>query len=118
MVDRDHAVRLYERLTAEAVAFDVGVERQGHVAPADQIVADGVAPVNAVHACRLELVEHVVATVPLAEAVGVVHVVLGGREVVQGAVGSIAASRRLDSANLSTHSSFSRARSCSSRVDG
>ena len=87
MVDRDHSVRLDERLPAEAVAFDVRVQRRGHVAPVDQVIADGVTPVDAVHARRLELVEHVVATVPLAEAIGVVHVALGGREVEQGAVG-------------------------------
>ena len=86
MIDGDHTVVLDECLPAEAVPLNVRVQCHRKIAPVDQIVAHGVSPVDAVHSHRSELVEHVIATLPLAKPVGVVHVVLRRREVIEGPV--------------------------------
>ena len=76
MVDRDYPIWLDQSLAAEAVPLHVRVQRHRQIAPVDEVVADGMTPVNAIDPHRPELVEHVVPTLPLAQPVGVVHVVL------------------------------------------
>ena len=83
VVDGDDPVRLDQRLAAEAVLLLVGVESQRQVAPVHEVVADRVPPVDAVLALWAELVEEVIAALPLAKAVRVAHDVLGRREVVE-----------------------------------
>ena len=71
----------------EAALLRVGVDGIRQVAPVDEVVADGVAPVRAGVLGRVALVEEVPASLPEAQSVGVVQRVLGTDEVVQRAVG-------------------------------
>ena len=71
----------------EAALLRVGVDCIRQVAPADEVVADGVPPVGPGVFRRVALVEEVPASLPEAEPVGVVQCVLGTDEVVQRAVG-------------------------------
>ena len=55
----------------------------------DQVVADGVAPVDARVFGRVALIEEVPSALPEAESVGVVQVVLGIDVVVEGSMGVV-----------------------------
>ena len=87
VVDGDHAVVLYQGRAGKAALLRVGVDGVGQVAPVDEVVADGVAPVLARVFGGIGLVEEVPAVLPEAESVGIVERVLRVDVVVDGPVG-------------------------------
>ena len=87
VVDGYDPVVLDEGPAGEAALLRVGVDGIRQVAPADEVVADGVPPVGPGVFRWVALVEEVPASLPEAEPVGVVQSVLGTDEVVQRAVG-------------------------------
>ena len=82
VVAGDDAVVLHQGRARKAAPFGVGIDRVGKVAPVDQIVTHGVAPVLPRILRRVALVEQVPAALPAAQAVGIVQPVLGAQEVV------------------------------------
>ncbi len=52
----------------------------------DEVFADCVAPVPAIATFGYKLVEQMILSIPLAQAIRIVHLVLGRAEVIQGAV--------------------------------
>ena len=73
MVNGDNAIVFGQGRAGEALVFRIGVDGQGQISPVDEVVADGVPPVLSRVLRRIGLIEHVPASLPEAEAVGIVE---------------------------------------------